>query len=464
MKKNVVNVFLVQVRAILFLVVGMFISILIFGQNKNNNVIQSNHHAPSSSLNKHLQPMKLSPPPSTVAYPQYVYGKAPRLLVGILSTADNFKRRKVIRETWLNIGANLNWEPFFIVGKSNDAKKQKQVVKEAHFHRDMIIFNHIQENYYTISEKVEAFFTWSLNAWGGKNNHPQFFMKTDDDCAIEIPMLFEALKHLPSHKLYMGRPRENAKVIRPGGKRAKEKYAQKWTVTKKEYSKDYFPPYMGGPGYILSYDIVLKMVDKIKKRNKKHMKPFKFEDVNIGILLDGIDYELRGKRSFFLEPTKWDKKWIGSTHTFVHHRVSEKEMEQFALEKKLNPELPWRRFGESGKGGKNVDNETGDKDKNTVDTGDRAVLDNKSKDDEAVVGDNNKDNDNVLLLRDTGSKNTDIDIDDNNMKADDFTIPLLHQDLKKKLEKKDLFRDQDNSGNKKSYFKHFSFNPPPKLT
>ena len=238
-------------------------------------------------------------------------------------------------------------------------------MKEAQNHRDMIIFAYCRRLH--TYEKVEAFFTWALHV-GGHNNVN--FMKTDD-CVIEIPMLFEALKHLPSRKLYMGRPRENSKVIRPDGKRANEKYAQKWTVTKDEYDKDYFPTYMGGPGYILSYDIVQQMVIKIKKRNKKKKKPFKFEDVNVGILLDGVDYDMRGKRSFFLEPTKYDRKWIGSTHTFVHHRVTEVEMGQFAMEKKLNPELPWRRSGEIGHGGDNINSE--------IDSGGDTVAINKVK-------------------------------------------------------------------------------------
>ena len=97
---------------------------------------------------------------------------------------------------------NLNWEPWFIIGRSNDAKTRLAVKEESAFHRDMIIFDSIKEDYYTISAKVEAYFS-GLQAWGGNNNHPQYFMKADDDSVVEIPMLMEALKHLPAQKLYM---------------------------------------------------------------------------------------------------------------------------------------------------------------------------------------------------------------------------------------------------------------------
>ena len=494
--------FLAQIKAIILLICGMCISIFILNNQSNNN-INNNHNNNHYAKNANKMTDISSPhrsirtassitadrkiTSSSFGYPPQVHGKAPRLLIGILSSADNFKRRRIIRKTWLQIGANLNWEPWFIVGKSKTAKHQKKVMKEAQNHRDMIIFDHIVEDYYTISEKVEAFFTWALHAWGGHNNHPQFFMKTDDDCVIEIPMLFEALKHLPSHKLYMGRPRENSKVIRPDGKRANEKYAQKWTVTKDEYDKDYFPTYMGGPGYILSYDIVQQMVIKIKKRNKKKKKPFKFEDVNVGILLDGVDYDMHGKRSFFLEPTKYDRKWIGSTHTFVHHRVTEVEMGQFAMEKKLNPELPWRRSGEIGHGGDNINSE--------IDSGGDTVAINKrikqfEKEEQLGInwdhlnlrggGGNNKQKtnkkDNEKTEEDVEEEAEENDVDDSKDDGEeegkeekedeeDFTVPLLNKDILEQTKKdKDLFRDEDNSGNKKSYFKHYSFNPPPKAS
>ena len=47
---------------------------------------------------------------------------------------------------------------------------------------------------------------------------------------------------------------------------------------------------------------------------------------------------------------------------------------------------------------------------------------------------------------------------------EDFTVPLLNKELEQTKKDKDLFRDEDNSGNKKSYFKHYSFNPPPKAS
>lgn len=394
---------------------------------------------------------------SSLIDPSKVHGKAPRLLVGILSAAKNFKRRKVIRDTWLNVGKNLNWEPWFIVGRGKDAKTRSAVKEESAFHRDMIIFDNIKEDYYTISAKVEAYFRWAVQAWGGHNNHPQYFMKADDDSVIEIPMLMEALKHLPAHKLYMGRPRENSKVIRPHGKRATEKYAQKWTVTKEEYAHDTFPPYMGGPGYILSYDLAKNAVKVIN--DPKH-KPFKFEDVNIGIILDGMDYEIHGTRSFFLEPTKYDKKWIGSTHTFVHHRVTDEEMSRFALDKKLNPELPWRRFGKSGNGG--LAEDTG-KDESPED--EKRATDNQQESSTDKAEHESDDDESNLQQKKDGEESSAPEREDPEVVdtgAEEFTVPISNSQVAESMAKKNLFRDEDNSGNIKSYFKHYSFNPPPK--
>ena len=48
--------------------------------------------------------------------------------------------------------------------------------------------------------------------------------------------------------------------------------------------------------------------------------------------------KMHGTRSFFLEPTKYDKKWIGSTHTCT---PSDDRWgnEEICTGQKLNPEL-----------------------------------------------------------------------------------------------------------------------------
>ena len=58
---------------------------------------------------------------------------------------------------------------------------------------------------------------------------------------------------------------------------------------------DIFPPYMGGPDNICSYDLVKNLV---KATNDPKHKPFKFEDVNIGIILDGMDENARHTKFF----------------------------------------------------------------------------------------------------------------------------------------------------------------------
>ena len=53
----------------------------------------------------------------------------------------------------------------------------------------------------------------------------------------------------------------------------------KWHVTKEEYSHDKYPDYMGGPGYVLSYQAVNKVIDT------SYQVPFMpMEDVFVGRL------------------------------------------------------------------------------------------------------------------------------------------------------------------------------------
>ena len=63
----------------------------------------------------------LSPPmprPSGHFYdatPGQVYGRAPRLLIGVLSAPSHRKQRDTIRHSWFHISTKQSWEPWFII-------------------------------------------------------------------------------------------------------------------------------------------------------------------------------------------------------------------------------------------------------------------------------------------------------------------------------------------------------------
>ena len=345
-----------QLQAVCCFVLGMTVSLFVLPSrlgrqrvswDNGARLVDRNNQSKASGLRSSPSMSPPMPRPSGHFYdatPGQVYGRAPRLLIGVLSAPSHRKQRDTIRHSWFHISTKQSWEPWFIIGKSPDPRVRAALRAEQEEERDMVIFDRVEEGYLAISRKVEAFFQWSLRAWGGGNNRPghrpDFVLKTDDDSAVEVPMLLEALKHKPHKKLYWGRPRMQSPVIRPGSKRSQETHASKWVVTKEEYEGEFFPTYMGGAGYLLSIDLVEKINQKTARPGHQ---PFKFEDVNVGILLNDEDYEPEGNRQFFLEPRSDDRMFEGSTQTFVHHRMTPKEFEAFGLEKRLNPELPWRR-------------------------------------------------------------------------------------------------------------------------
>ena len=308
-----------------------------------------------------------------VSTPSRLYGRSPLMVVGVMSHPNRTKQRRAIRESYFRTARKSSWEGWLVVGaKDVDPVLMHSVREEQDRFGDIVIFENLEEGPAHRSTKVEVFLQWGYNtwgAWGGENiaketnkygnvdvtgvaahqNHPEYFVKTDDDCAVEIPMLIEALKHKPRTKLYFGRPYQDVLVKRPrAGVRGEG-------VTEEEFPERRYPLYMGGAGYVLSGDLV-KFINE-KTIFKEHT-PFKYADVNIGMLLNGFDYEPFGNRQFYLGTEKRDTAWEGSTQTFVHDRMDLEEYPKFAMEKKLNPELPWRRHGAAGKGaGRSEDEE-----------------------------------------------------------------------------------------------------------
>ena len=77
----------------------------------------------------------------------------------------------------------------------------------------------------------------------------------------------------PKTELYLGYVRYNGKPHREG----------KYAVSVEEYNKTRYPDFCGGVGYVLSSDLVPKMVQMFDAK-----KPLKLEDVYIGTLVERL--------------------------------------------------------------------------------------------------------------------------------------------------------------------------------
>ncbi|XP_037445058.1 beta-1,3-galactosyltransferase GALT1-like [Triticum dicoccoides] len=156
-------------------------------------------------------------------------GKDLDLLIGIFSTANNFKRRMAIRRTWMQYDAVRNG---------------------------------------TVAVR---FFVGLTNAVSAK-----YLMKTDDDAFVRVHEIYSSVKQLNvSNGLLYGRINSDS-----GPHRNSE---SKWYISPEEWPEERYPPWAHGPGYVVSEDIA-KTINIWYKTSR--LKMFKLEDVAMGIWVD----------------------------------------------------------------------------------------------------------------------------------------------------------------------------------
>ncbi|CAF1363720.1 unnamed protein product [Adineta steineri] len=128
-----------------------------------------------------------------------------KLLIYILSTAKNFERRKIIRETWAkkSVYQQLNDICFiFIVGLSTNTSHNNDIYNEGLLSNDIIQLN-IEESYKNVVYKEVGALQWSYIY---ASNIPYLF-KTDDDLIIDTLLLSDTVTFLinnqTDHSLYL---------------------------------------------------------------------------------------------------------------------------------------------------------------------------------------------------------------------------------------------------------------------
>ena len=189
------------------------------------------------------------------------------LLILVATAPDNIDRRNVIRKTWASDPSmNIRWKTVFLVGQAKDRSQEEHLEAERSMYDDLIRGAQ-RETYQNLTLKTQMGLEWAA-----KYCDFQFVMKTDDDVFVNPYKLMDYLgsPDTLNTKLYLGYVRRNGKPHREG----------KYAVSVEEYNKTSFPDFCGGVGYVLSADLVLKMVQLFDSK-----RPLKLEDVYIGTLV-----------------------------------------------------------------------------------------------------------------------------------------------------------------------------------
>lgn len=191
------------------------------------------------------------------------------LLVGVFSTANNFKRRMAVRRSWMQYPAVRSGAVAvrFFVGLHKNLLVNEELLNEAQTYGDTQLMPFV--DYYSL-------ITWKTVAiciFGTQVLSAKYVMKTDDDAFVRVDEVMASLNKINvNHGLLYGLINSDARPHRDPN--------SKWYISPEEWSEETYPPWAHGPGYVVSQDIAKEVYRKHKTGD---LKMFKLEDVAMGI-------------------------------------------------------------------------------------------------------------------------------------------------------------------------------------
>ncbi|KAF8114851.1 hypothetical protein N665_0033s0041 [Sinapis alba] len=135
--------------------------------------------------------------------------KRPLVVIGIITTLGNKKKRDAVRQAWMGTGASLKKIETekgviarFVIGRSANKgdSMDKSIDAENSLTDDFIILDDVVEAPEEASKKVKLFFAYAAERWDA-----QFYAKAIDNIYVNIDALGSTLAaHLENPRAYIG--------------------------------------------------------------------------------------------------------------------------------------------------------------------------------------------------------------------------------------------------------------------
>lgn len=232
----------------------------------------------------------------------------PFLVLLILTQANEIGSRHAIRQTWGNesLVPDVSVLRLFLLGISKHFTDELQdmLEEESMLYHDIIQQN-FMDTYINLTIKTMMGLQW-VNTFCPS---VPYIMKIDDDMFLNTEYLVKFLNPgMPRRKDYF-----TGYVVR-GTQPVRAKW-YRYYLPKELYEPDYFPPYCGGPGYLLSGDMAKKIYDIAHV-----IKPFHVEDAFMGVCLEKlkINITMSPESIFNGEKIQYNKCQYSKLIT-VHH-------------------------------------------------------------------------------------------------------------------------------------------------
>ncbi|XP_071508380.1 beta-1,3-galactosyltransferase 1-like [Diadema antillarum] len=165
----------------------------------------------------------------------------------VVTAPGNFKRRLVVRETY---GNEKEWPAIkrgsftsvFLLGTPKNATLQKLIDEEAAKYGDIVQEDFV-DSYANLTLKTVMGLKWmTLHC-----RHASFMMKIDDDSMLNQGRFLWIFKNSTISNWTAAEALIGAKVFR--------NTSSKYYISEEYYPSPTYPPYLNGPGYIMSTDL-----------------------------------------------------------------------------------------------------------------------------------------------------------------------------------------------------------------
>ncbi|XP_041466006.1 uncharacterized protein LOC121416580 [Lytechinus variegatus] len=207
------------------------------------------------------------------------------MLVLIASHPARKTSRDAIRQTWANKGflssLSRKVKVLFLIGQPYPPDPALRLsLDEEHGQNGDLLEGNFLDTFKNLTLKHMFGLTWTAKHC----NNAKYFLKGDDDVFANLRNILHLLQEMNSHgkglqELYLG----------DGGREYRNKNQdKKYHVASEEYSGRVFPQYCVGGGYVLSVDLI----DRLLKESLRTPLVSSRDDVFVGILLRRLDVPL----------------------------------------------------------------------------------------------------------------------------------------------------------------------------
>ncbi|XP_033724932.1 beta-1,3-galactosyltransferase 5-like isoform X2 [Pecten maximus] len=185
-------------------------------------------------------------------------------VIMVLNKASSSLRRETIRQTWghLEMQRKYNFSIYFVIGNEEGAG-----LKTTDRDNEDILHVDVDEDYFNITEKVIEALNWATHSCFESS----YFFKIDDDVYFDL----EFLREIQNDRNFVSDDVIRGDCLPETGP---FRWTSKFRVSYDDYPFQVYPPYCGGPGYVMTMRTAHKLY-----REMVNTAVFKFEDVYVGI-------------------------------------------------------------------------------------------------------------------------------------------------------------------------------------